>query len=198
MDFVSEWLGPGLSTSNQHECDSQSSDSELNCSDIVDASDLDDVGSQNRSFNKFQPEQPSTSVSQTLDAQTIINQQILAQLSEIGQRLHKLQKGDCKKSSDLTKVKNISTGARSKATTKSNNKSTESLGQSTITSILLDTANVPFNSLSVPSLTDVRTQISNKKLIRELRNRNNIQIQVLIQKSNLSEAVLLTYLLNIR
>ena len=77
--FVTQLLGAGPSTSSQQGCDSQSSDSELNCSDIVDASDSDDAGSRNWSFNKYQSEQSSTSVSQPLDAQTIINQQILTQ-----------------------------------------------------------------------------------------------------------------------
>ena len=83
MAFVTQLLGAGPSTSSQQGCDSQLSDSELNCSDIVDASDSDDAGSRNRSFNKFQPEQPSTSVSHMLDAQTVINQQILAQLMKL-------------------------------------------------------------------------------------------------------------------
>ena len=61
-----------------------------------------------------------------------------------------------KKSNDLTKIKNRSTLARSKATTKSSNKSTESTGHSTITSALPDTVKLPFNSVSVPSLADIR------------------------------------------
>ena len=177
MDFVTQLLGAGPSISTQQGCDSQSSDSELNCSDIVDASDLDDAGSQNQSFNKFQPEQPSTSVSQTLDAQTVINQQILAQLSEIGQRLQKLEKGDCKKSNDLTKIKNRSTHAHSKAITKSTNKSTDSTGHSTVTTTLPDTVNLPFNSPSVPSLADIRqnTNIQQKvdQRIKELQQLSN-------------------------
>ena len=81
-----------------------------------------------------------------MDAQTAINQQILAQLSHIGQHLSKLEKGDCKKSDDLTKIKNRRARTRSKATTKSINKSTESTD--------------PVNSLcthtGVPLLADIR------------------------------------------
>ena len=56
VDFFTQLLEVGSSTSSQQGCDDQSSDSELNCSDIVDASDSDDAGSQNRSFDKFQAE----------------------------------------------------------------------------------------------------------------------------------------------
>ena len=80
----------------------------------------------------------------------------MAQLNGIGQRLHKLEKGDCKKSNDLTKIKNRSTRVRSKATTKSANKSTESTGQSTVTTALPDTVNLPFHTPSVPSLAHIR------------------------------------------
>ena len=67
-----------------------------------------------------------------------------------------LKKGIAKKSNNLTKIKNRSTHARSKATTQPNNKSTETIGQSTVTPALPDTVNSPFNSLSVPSLADIR------------------------------------------
>ena len=50
VDFVTQLLGAGPSTSNQQGCDSQSSDSELTCNDIVDASDLGDAGSRNQSL----------------------------------------------------------------------------------------------------------------------------------------------------
>ena len=82
------------------------------CSDIINGSDSDDAGSWNRSFNKFTPEQSGTSDSHTLDRQTIINLQILAQLTDIGQCLQKLEKTDCKKSTDVTKHKNKSTHTR--------------------------------------------------------------------------------------
>ena len=87
MEFVTQLLGVGPGTSSQQGCDSQSSDSELNCSDVINASDSDDTGSRNRSFNKFSQEKSGTSDSHAVDTQTIINQQILAQLTDIGQRL---------------------------------------------------------------------------------------------------------------
>ena len=45
MEFVTQLLGAGPSTSSQQVCDSQSSDSKLNCSDVINASDSDDAGS---------------------------------------------------------------------------------------------------------------------------------------------------------
>ena len=65
MEFVTQLLGAGPSTSSQEECDSQSSHSELNHSDIIHASDLDDGGSHNWSFYLFQTEQLSMHISGT-------------------------------------------------------------------------------------------------------------------------------------
>ena len=44
MEFVTQLLGVGPGTSSQQGCDSQSSDSELNCSDVINASDSDAAG----------------------------------------------------------------------------------------------------------------------------------------------------------
>ena len=85
-----------------------------------------------------------------------INQQILAQLSDIGQRLKKVVKADCKKTNDLTRIKNRSTHAHSKPTPNMTTKSTESTVQPTITSALPDTVTVPFNFPSIPPLADIR------------------------------------------
>ena len=137
MEFVTQLLGVGPGTSSQQGCDSQSSDSKLNCSDVINASDSDDTGSRNRSFSKFSTEQSGTSDSHALDTQTIINQLILAQLTDIGQRL--------KKSNDVTKHKNKNTRTRSKPTANMYTKSTAVPG----------TENFPFNCVTVPSLVDI-------------------------------------------
>ena len=156
MEFVTQLLGVGPGTSSQQGCDdSQSSDSELNCSDVINASDSDDTGSRNQSFNKFSQEQPGTSYSHALDTQTIINQQILAQLTDTGQRLKKLEKTDCKKSNDVTKHENRSTRTRSKPSPNMYTKSTDSTGQSTVNSAVPVTETLPFNSITVPSLVDI-------------------------------------------
>ena len=124
---------------------------------MIHASHSDDAGSWNQSFNKFQAEQPNTSVlHDTSDVQIAINQQIWARLSDIGQRLTKLEKAGCKKSNDLRKIKDRSTHTHSKATPNVTAKSTESTGHSTVTSALSETENLPLNSPSVPSLADIR------------------------------------------
>ena len=156
MEFVTQLLGAGSSTSSQQGCDSQSSDSELNCSDVINASDSDDTGSWNQSFSKFSTEKSGSSDYHALDTQTLINQQILAQLTDIGQWLQKLEKTDCKKSNDVTKHKNKSTRTRAKPTVNMSTKSTDSTGQSTVNSAVPGTVTFPLNSVTVPSLADIR------------------------------------------
>ena len=186
MDFVTQLLGVGPGTSNQRGCDSQSSDSELNCSDVINASDSDDTGSRNRSFHKFSQEKSGTSDSSAVDTQTIINQQILAQLTDIGQRLTNLEKTDCKKSNDVTKHKNRSTRTRSKPTPNMHTRSTDSTGQSTVNSAVPVTENLPFNSITVPSLADIRqnANIQEKvdQRIRELQQLSNTGTDSKIQR----------------
>ena len=105
MHLFTRLLGVGQGTSNQQGCASQSSDSELNCSDIIKASDLDGAGVRNLSFDKFHPEKSPTSViNGVLDTQTALNQQILAQLQKLEQ-LHCPRR----KSFNVRKFKNRST-----------------------------------------------------------------------------------------
>ena len=145
----------------------------MNCSDVINASDSDDTGSRNRSFNKFSQEQPGTSDSHALDTQTIINQQILAQLTDIGQRFKKLEKTDCKKSNDVTKH----TRTRSKPSPNMYTKSTDSTGQSTVNSAVPVSESLPFNPITVPSLVDIRqnANIQEKvdQRIKELQQLSN-------------------------
>ena len=75
---------------------------------------------------------------------------------DIGQWLKKLEKADCKKLNDLTKIKNRSTRVCSKATPNMTTKSTEGTGHSTVTFVLPDTLTVLLNSPSIPSLADIR------------------------------------------
>ena len=102
---------------------------------------------------------------------------MLAQLTDIGQRLQKLEKTDCKKSNDVTKHKNKSTCTRSKATVNMSTKSTESTGQSTVNSAVPGSVTLPFNSTSVPSLADIRQNANiQEKLdqrIKELQQLSN-------------------------
>ena len=145
---------------------------------MVHVSDSGDAGSQIPSFNKFRTEQHSTSVlHESCDLQPTINQQILAQLSDIDQLLKKLENTDCKKSNAMTKIKNRSTRTRSKATQNITTKSTESTGHSIVTSALSDTVTGPFNTSNTPSLTDIRqnAQIQEKvgQRIKELQQLSN-------------------------
>ena len=125
----------------------------------------------------FLKKKSGTSDSHAVDTQTIINQQILAQLTDIGQRLKKLEKTDCKKSNDVTKHKNRSTRTRSKPIPSMSTQSTESTGQSTVNSAVPGTETLPFNSITVPSLVDIRqnANIQEKidQRIKELQQLSN-------------------------
>ena len=86
---------------------SNSSSSDLNCSDLVQS---DDETNNNKNPNVSnvasdisQKQSTSTSVSQDM-----INAQILAQLQSIGQRLTKIESTQCKKSTDTAKFKSTS------------------------------------------------------------------------------------------
>ena len=85
--------------------DSDSSDSELNCSNLVQSDDeTNNTKNPNVSnvASNFSDKQ-STSVSQDT-----INTQILAQLQSIGQRLTKIESTQCKKTTDTGKIKSTS------------------------------------------------------------------------------------------
>ena len=79
-----------------------SSESELDCSAVVGASDSDDPSTLDaRSFDKFNSEKlPSTSSTSDQTMQTLINQKNLEQLTSIGKRLDVLEKSICKKSAE--------------------------------------------------------------------------------------------------
>ena len=87
--------------------DSNSSASDLNCSDLVQSDDETSNGkSKNDSSSDSvvsDKQNPSTSVSQDM-----INAQLLAQLQSIGQRLTKIKSTQCKKSTDSAKIKSTS------------------------------------------------------------------------------------------
>ena len=80
--------------------DSSNSDSDLDLSAVVAGSDSDDVSTQ--SFDRLQSDKPSTSAA--VSDQTLVNQQILAQLSAIGTRLDKLEQKKSSKNQNRPKV----------------------------------------------------------------------------------------------
>ena len=80
----------GNTSGAQQDSDASSnSDSDLDLSAVVGGSDSDDVSTQGHSFDHLQAENPSTSAA--VSDQTLVNHQILAQLSAIGTRLEKLE-----------------------------------------------------------------------------------------------------------
>ena len=144
-----------------------SSESELDCSAIVGASDSDDSSTPGcRVFDRLQSEKSSaTSGSSDQTAQTLVNQKILEQLTTIGKRLDALESNKCKKSSDKSKIKNkkgkvgqhkvpLSAQAQSADTV---------LSQSTST---------------VPSVSDTQTNIHSLPSLSSIRQNANIQQQV--------------------
>ena len=94
---------------------SSNSDSDLDVSAEVGGSDSDDVSTQGHSFDCLQSETPSTSAA--VSDQTIVNQQILAQLSAIGTRLEKLERVKSVKKSKHVKTAGRSTRGKGKSTT---------------------------------------------------------------------------------
>ena len=84
------------------ESDGSSSDSDLNCSDIVKDSDGEETEeTRNNASKDSGSEQTSTSITPDM-----INAQILSQLTNISQRLTKIESSKCKKTTDVKKIKN--------------------------------------------------------------------------------------------
>ena len=90
------------SKSNQENgSDTDGSKSDLNCSDVISQSDTEQMEEKDNPGSTG-PKDKSTSDCVT---QQIINAQILAQLTNISQRLEKIEKPKCKKTADPTKIK---------------------------------------------------------------------------------------------
>ena len=98
-DFLSQLLKTNTQPHNE-ESDS-SSESDLNCSDVVGTSDGEQTGGQEseRSDNVSESAPDNSAVQQ------LINSQILSQLQTISQRLDKIEQTRCKKTNDPKKVK---------------------------------------------------------------------------------------------
>ena len=98
MKNLLEVNSPGHS---QQASDLNSSNSDLDCSDLLNTSESDDASTQACSFDRLMVDSPSTSTSKTTtpDAQSLINQTILQQLTAIGERLDKIEQKIVKKTS---------------------------------------------------------------------------------------------------
>ena len=85
--------------------DSNSSSSDLNCSDLVQS---DDETNNTKNPNVSNVASDISKKQSTSVSQDTINAQILAQLQSIGQRLTKIESTQCKKSTDTAKFKSTS------------------------------------------------------------------------------------------
>ena len=140
---------------------SSNSDSDLDLSAIVGGSDSDDVSTQGRSFDRLQVENPSTSAA--VPDQTLVNQQILAQLSAIGTRLEKLEKNKVSKKSKH--VKTVSRSARGKAkSTTANSPYTHVHSTGTVTTPSTGTAT---ETLNLPTLDNLKKNVSIQQLVED-------------------------------
>ena len=140
---------------------SSNSDSDLDLSAVVGGSDRDDVSTQGRSFDRLQAENPSTSAA--VSDQTLVNQQILAQLSAIGTRLEKLEQDKVNKKSK--QVKTVSRGARGKnksSTAKSPYTHVHSTGTLTTPSTGTGT-----ETLNLPTLENLKKNVCIQQLVED-------------------------------
>ena len=114
--FVTNLLGHKKNTMSHQDSDSSLSGSELDCDTIL-HSDSDDAGSSGHSFNHLQVENDSKVVHDLhfQETQSLVNQQILSQLTAISDRLQKLEDKPRKKTNDKPKIK----GTRAEKLTKS-------------------------------------------------------------------------------
>ena len=87
--------------------DSDTSASDLNCSDLMQNSfdSMTNVKSCSNGPSTSKSENDSSVKDSDSDVQAAINAQILDQLNRIGKRLDKIENKDCKKTLDKTKIK---------------------------------------------------------------------------------------------
>ena len=129
---------------------------------VVAGSNSGDVSTQGHSFDRLQSDK--TSISAAVLDQTLVNQQMLAQLSAIGTRLDKLEQ---KKAS--TKSKHVKTASRS-ARSKGKNTTVKSLhthDQSTGTSATLGTASTEMETLTLLTLENLKKNVSIQQLVED-------------------------------
>ena len=131
-----------------------SSNSNLYLSAVLGSSDSDNVSTQGCSFDRLQSENPSTSAA--VSDQALVNQQILAQLSAIGTRLHKLEHEKLVKKSKHSKTAGRSTRGKTKNTTV---KSSHTHGHSTGTLATTSTS-TGMEILNLPTLENLKTNAS--------------------------------------
>ena len=133
---------------------SSNSDSDLDLSAVVAGLDSDDVSTQGSSFDRLQSETLSTSAA--VSDQALVNQQILAQLSVIGTRLHKLEQEKLVKKPKHSKTAGRSTRGKNKSTTV---KLPHIHGHST------GSTSTGMETLNLPTLANLKTNASIQQLV---------------------------------
>ena len=140
---------------------SSNSDSDLDLSAVVGGSDSDDVSTQGRSFDRLQVENPTTSAA--VPDQTLVNQQILAQLSAIGTRLEKLEQNKVSKKSKHVKTASRSARGKTKSTT-ANSPYVHVHSTGTLTTPSTGTGT---ETLNLPTLENLKKNVSIQQLVED-------------------------------
>ena len=170
-EFVTNLLGQKQNMSHQ-DSDSSVSDSELDCGQVMHDSDSDGAGPSGRSFNRLHTDNSNKAAhdSDFQETQTLVNHQILSQLTAISDRLQKLEDKPVKKTADKSKVKGSHVGKSQKSTRVNKSDSTHAEKSTpTITSESLSHA----STAHIPSLEYIRAnnqiQCSVEERIKELQ-----------------------------
>ena len=181
-DFVSQMLGSSHPTPAQWQVVSDSeSGSDLECSDLINTSDNDhDDADEHRSYDRFSAENIRSDSTDTDTAQQLVNQTILQQLEKISARLDNLEKKNCKKTVDQSKIKNKKfqkSYSSSVAGTLSTASPRSLGGTSQLASGHIRQAKVPVKHTQTQSVAQVRSDTRVPSL-QEIKCDSNIQVQV--------------------
>ena len=99
--FLSKLLQANNKAHKAEESDGSSSDLDLNCSELVKDSDEEETEETGNNDSK----DPGSGQTGTGITQDMINAHILSQLTNISQRLTKIESSKCKKTTDIKKIK---------------------------------------------------------------------------------------------
>ena len=166
-DFLTNLLDDSPAHAQQ-DTDSNSSGSDLDGSALVNSSDSDDAGTQPRSFDRLATEGPSTSANKhtTSDAQALINQTILQQLSAIGKCLNKIEQKSVKKTSGPHKSRSKSSGTKTTNVVKQSVSTQPSNHSGRMHTQMADTHTVP-STASLPTLDHLKANHNIQQAVAE-------------------------------
>ena len=164
----------------------ESSDSEVDYDALIQDSD-NEAPSTSDKTNKKSSDTPSLDnmdISSQFKVQSVINSQILEQLQKIGKRLDNIEKVDCKKTSDKTKIKGVKGVSKSKklVSTKSDSK-LDSKAETHVTKL------PTFDSLREDSMIQSKVEQTLQELselaktgtIQKLKSQRGGQVEVLVK-----------------